>query len=408
MFEKDNWQEIFETISRNKLRTFLTCFSVAWGIFILVILMACGKGLRNGTENQFSGDAANSIWIRGGTTSTAYHGYKPGREIFLTLDDYYLIKSKLHDIIFASAMHGGNSKLLSYKNEHAGYLIRGVMPDHCFLEKAVTIKGRFINQRDIDECRKVCSIAYRVEETLFKGEDPIGKYIDAEGLKYKVAGVFKDPGDGDNDRIYVPITTFQKEWNLKNRISNVWIGNGNTSVIRTFAMGEEIRGLLASKYNFDVNDKSAIEINDNNVEYSNIINMLSGISIFVKVMAILTLIAGIVGVSNIMMIIVKERTREIGIRKAIGATPYSIVSQILMESVFITAVAGYIGLLLGVGLIEIVKTFGIDSEYFKNPDVDFNAALFSTILLIIAGALAGLIPSIKASRIVPVDALKEE
>ena len=409
MFDKDNWQEIFETIKRNKLRTFLTAFSVAWGIFILVVLLASGTGLRNGAESQFANDAANSIWVNGGTTSLAYQGYKPGREIKLTNDDYKLIRRTVTDITTASAVYEGRgSRMLSYKKEHVGYMVRPVMPDHQYLEKINLLSGRFINELDMQEFRKVCCLGKPVCDNLFKGEEAVGKYIDVEGAEFKVIGVFKDPADSDNDRIYIPLSTAQKAWNGKDRIHTLWIGNGNTPVERTSAMADEIRNVIAKKYGFNPQDPSAMNVFDNNVEYQRIMSMLTGINIFVKVIAILTLLAGIVGVSNIMMIVVKERTREIGIRKAIGATPGSIISQILMESIFITSSAGYIGLLLGVLVVEAVKGIGINSDFFKNPDVDFGVAIFATILLVLSGALAGLIPSIRASRIQPVEALRAD
>lgn len=409
MFNKDNWEEIFETIKRNKLRTFLTAFSVAWGIFILVILMAAGNGLRNGAQSQFGQDAANSIWINGGSTSIAHGGFKPGRDIRLVNEDYDLIREKIKDIEYASAVFEGRTgKILSYKKEHAGYTVRPVMPDHQYLEKAYITKGRFINETDIKEFRKVCCLGYPVEKALFRDEDPIGKYIDVDGTQYKVIGTFKDPADSDNDRIYIPISTAQKAWNGKNNINIVWLGNGNASVERTTQMVDEITNLLAKKYQFDPADKSALSIFDNNAEYMKFMGMLDFIKLFVQIIAIFTLMAGIVGVSNIMMIVVKERTKEIGIRKAIGATPFSIVSQIMLESVFITGFAGYIGLVLGVFIIEGIKSIGIDSEFFKNPEVNFSVAIFATVLLIISGAIAGLIPSIKAAKIQPVEALRQD
>ncbi|MEO8760865.1 MAG: ABC transporter permease, partial [Bacteroidia bacterium] len=335
MFNRDNWQEIFETIGKNKLRTFLTAFSVAWGIFILVVLSGAGNGLRKGAQSQFGNDAANSIEIYGGNTVMAYNGLKPNREIKLTNDDYDIIKDKIKEIDHASAISQGNvSKILSYQKEHAGFLVRPVMPDHQNLEKAAIVKGRFINMNDINKFSKVCSIGKPVEETLFKGVDAIGKYIDVGGSKYMVVGVFNDPGNGDNNRIYIPITTAQRAWNGKNYVEAVWISTGATGVERGEEISKEIRTLMAKRHNFNPADVDALGVYNNNVEYARTMGMLDGIKIFVTIIGIFTLIAGIVGVSNIMMIIVKERTKEIGIRKALGATPYSIVSQIILESIF--------------------------------------------------------------------------
>jgi putative ABC transport system permease protein len=410
LFERDSWQEIFETMRKNRTRTFLTAFSVAWGIFILVILSGAGNGLRNGAQSQFGNDAVNSIWIDAGHTSLAWNGLKPNREIQLTSEDYEYIRDNIKDIEFSSAVfRGWGSRTLSYKKEHAGFAVRPVMSDHRFLEKAELIKGRFINQNDIKNCLKVCAIGKPVEEALFKKEEALGKFIDVDNSKYLVVGVFFDKGNNDNNRIYIPLSTAQRAWNGgKKNVNTMWLCTGEASLGRTEQMTAEIRSLLARRHNFDPRDPDALGVYNGNSEYVRVMNMLGGIKIFVTIIGIFTLIAGIVGVSNIMMIIVKERTREIGIRKALGATPVSIVGQIMMESIFITGVAGYTGLVLGVGIIEGVKAIGIDSEFFKNPEIDFGMAIFSVILLVIAGAFAGLVPSLRASRIEPVNALRED
>ncbi len=410
LFERDSWQEIFETMRKNKIRTFLTAFSVAWGIFILVILSGAGNGLRNGAQSQFGNDAVNSIWIDAGHTSLSWNGLKPNREIQLTNEDYYLIRNSIPDIDHGTAVfRGWGSRTLGYKKEHAGFTVRPVMPDHRDLEKAKLVKGRFINDNDIKNNLKVCTIGRPVEETLFKKEDALGKYIDVDNSKYLVVGVFTDKGNGDNNRIYIPLTTAQRSWNGgKKSVNTIWVSTGTATLERSQQITAEIRKLLARRHNFNPDDQDALGVFNGNAEYVRVMDMLTGIKIFVTIIGIFTLIAGIVGVSNIMMIIVKERTREIGIRKALGATPASIVGQIMMESIFITGVAGYTGLVLGVGIIEAIKTIGIDSDFFKNPDIDFGMAIFSVVLLVIAGAFAGLIPSLRASRIEPVVALRED
>ena len=410
MFSRDNWQEIFETISKNKLRTFLTAFSVAWGIFILVVLSGAGNGLSNGVQSAFGNDASNSIFIEGGFTSMAYNGLKTNREIKLTNEDYELIKNKITEIDNASAMfQHRDSKTLVYKRERAAFLVRPVMPDHQILERAAMVKGRFINMIDINNYAKVCAIGKPVKEVLFKDEDAISKYIDVGGTKYMVVGVFDDPGNNDNNRIYIPISTAQRAWNGKNFVNTMWFTTGNAGIERSEEIAAEIRKLMAARHNFNPEDKDAFGVYNNNVEYGRVMNMMMGIKIFVTIIGIFTLIAGIVGVSNIMMIIVKERTKEIGIRKALGAPPLSIVSQIILESVFITGTAGYIGLVLGVTILEINRKYKlVESDFFKNTEIDFGLAVFSTIILVAAGALAGLIPSIRAARIEPVVALRED
>lgn len=408
MFDLDKWQEIFGTIKKNKLRTILTAFSVAWGIFILIVLLAAGQGLKNGAESQFGNDAANSIWIDGGQTSLAYAGYKPGRQIQLTNSDFYYVKKQVDGVDNTSAVYKGwESKVLSYKNEHAAFTVRPCAPDHNKLEKAKVITGRFINEIDFNEFRKVCVIGLPVQEALFKKEDPINKFIDVAGTKYKVVGTFNDPGRGDNDRIYIPLFTAQRINNGHDHVNTIWASTGTVSIERSEQMAAEIRQRLAKKYHFDPNDLNALGVYNNNVEYKRIMGMLDGIKVFIFVIGVLTLIAGVVGVSNIMMIVVKERNKEIGVRKALGATPFSIVSLIVQESVFITFIAGYVGLMAGIGLIELIKFFGLEGDFFKNPDVDLSIALSSVVLIIISGALAGLFPALKAARVEPIHALRE-
>ncbi len=408
MFEKDNWQEIFATMGKNKLRTILTSVSVAWGIFILIILLGAGRGLYNGAQSQFMQDAVNSINVEGGQTGMAYKGYKPGRQIQLTNEDFADLKREVPYIEYQSAVfQGRGARPMSYKNNHAGFVARPVMPDHCFLENAKLLSGRFINKIDIDEFRKVCAIGVPVRDELFKEEDPIGKFIDVDGTGFKVVGVFTDAGNNDNTRIYIPLTTAQRAFNGKNKIGNIWMSTTSEGLYNSELMIAKIRNILARKYNFSPEDLNAVRVENWSENYKRITGLLDGINIFIWIIGIFTLIAGIVGVSNIMMIIVKERTKEIGVRKAIGATPASIVMQIIMEAVFITGVAGYAGLLLGVALLEAANKIGIDSDFFKNPEINFSVAISATGLIIFSGAIAGFIPSLRAARVEPVVALRD-
>jgi putative ABC transport system permease protein len=408
MFDLDKWQEILGTIKKNKLRTFLTAFSVAWGIFILIILLAAGQGLRNGAQSQFGNDAANSIWVDGGQTSMAYDGYKPGRTIQLTNSDFYHIKNHVEGVDHVSAVYDGRAgKILSYKNEHAGFTVRSCAPDHNLLEKAKIINGRFINENDFREFRKVCVIGIPVRDALFKKEDPINKMIDVSGTQYKVIGIFNDPGKGDNDRIYIPLLTAQRIYNGKDNVNVIWASTGTVSAEASEQIVSTIRNSLAKKYHFDPADMNAVGVFNNNREYKRIMGMLDGIKVFVFIIGLFTLIAGVVGVSNIMMIVVKERTKEIGVRKALGASPLSIVSLIIQESVFITSIAGYVGLMLGIGLVELIRYFGLEGDFFKNPEVDLSIAITAVVLIVVAGALAGLFPAIKAAKVEPITALRE-
>lgn len=412
MFDRDKWQEIFGTIRKNKLRTFLTALSVAWGIFILIVLLGCGKALRNSAEDSFMRDAINSLDIEGGQTSVAYNGFKIGRRIQLTNEDYELIRSKLHGLEYTSAAFSGQTeggaRLLSYKNQHGAFRVRACLPDHQMLENAQQISGRFINKIDMDEFRKVCTIGIPIKKALFPNEDPMNKFIEVDGIPFKVVGVFVDPGDRDNDRIYIPLSTAQRAFNGKNNVEVVWTSIKKDPSINSEELVAQTRMLLASKYHFSPADLNAVRIENWSLEYERVMKLFAGIELFIWIIGIFTLIAGVVGVSNIMMIIVKERTKEIGIRKAIGASPFSIVMLIVQEAIFITALAGYIGLMLGIGLLQLLNYFKMESEFFHRPEVNISVAISATVLIVVAGALAGLFPAIQAAKVEPIEALRTE
>jgi putative ABC transport system permease protein len=411
MFDRDKWQEIFHTISKNKLRTFLTGFSVAWGIFMLIVLLGSGTGLQNGVKYQFRDAATNSIWVFSGQTSVPYEGLKPGRFIRFTNQDYETISKKMPGVKESSGrFYLGNSEV-TYGKEHGTFNIRTVHPGHQFIEKTETIEGRFIHEIDIREKRKVVSIGTLVKKALFGEEDAIGKYIEVNGVPFKVIGVFFDEG-GENEQeiLYLPISTAQMVFNGANRIDMYMFNLAeDAGLAEAKAMEEKVRNKMAQVHHFDPQDDRAIRFWNNVEEFMKIQNLFTGIKTFVWLIGIMTIIAGIVGISNIMIIVVKERTKEIGIRKALGATPASIISLIILESVLITSVSGYIGLVLGVGLVELVRSFlPPDTPFFTNPEIDFQVAVIATIILVIAGALAGLVPARKAASIKPIVALRDE
>ena len=409
MFDLDKWQEIYSTISKNKLRTFLTGFSVAWGIFMLIILLGSGYGLENGVRAEFEDDAANTLWVNQGTTSISYKGYKPGRFIQFTNDDYDETK-KMKDVEHISGRFTiWENNTLSYKNEYGSFDIFCSHPGYGNVESLTPIQGRFLNDIDVEENRKVAAIGKLVDEALFKGEDPLGKYIKVAGIPFKVIGVFDDPGgDRDLSRIYIPISTAQMVFNRGNRLGTMSMTVGDASVARSKEMVDQIRADLAARHHFDPEDQRAVFIWNNVENYMKFMTLFANIRLFIWVIGIGTIIAGIVGVSNIMMIVVKERTKEIGIRKSLGATPGSIISLVLQESIIITAFAGYLGLIAGVGLLELFSKYVPASGYFANPEVNINVALCATAILIFAGALAGFVPARKASSVKPVVALRDE
>ena len=405
----DSLLEIYYVVQSNKLRTALTAFSVAWGIFILIVLLGAGRGLSNGAEQQFQSDATNTIWIDAGQTSMAFNGYKPGREIKLTNEDMELILKKIKGIDKKSGTAIGSvTKHMSYGNQRASFIVRSGHADHRFLENLTVTEGRFLNELDIANFRKVCVIGQTVKQALFMHQNPMAKYINVAGLAFQVVGVFTDPGRGDMDRIYIPVSTAQKVFNGQNKLDVIWLGTGNLPVEKGTEMAKDITRLMAARHSFNPLDENALGAYNNKEKYAQIMGMLSGIKLFIWIIGIGTIIAGVVGVSNIMMISVKERTKEIGIRKALGASPYSVVSMVLQESLIITAISGYVGMVLGVLVLELFKKYIPSSDFFKNPEVNFGVAVTATLVLIFAGLIAGFFPALRAASINPVVALKDE
>jgi putative ABC transport system permease protein len=411
MFDLDKWQEIFATIKKNKLRTFLTGFSVAWGIFMLIILLGSGKGLENGFETQFRGAAKNSLWLWTGRTSVAQNGMNPGRLIRFTNSDYENLKNNIPQTEYISGRFNiWWGAQVGYKNEVHPFGIRNVHPDYEHIEALEITEGRYLNHFDITEKRKVAVISTLVRDILFKGEadQALGKYILVNNVPFRVVGFFQDESRNENNMrlVYVPISTAQTVFSGGNRLHEISMTIHASTIEEAQDIEKNIRSRLASVHNFDQNDRRALGSWNSFENYMQMQSIFTGIRFFVWVIGIFTIIAGIVGVSNIMIIVVKERTREIGVRKALGATPLSVVSLILFESVMITTLAGYIGLVLGVGLLELMSS--IDTPYFANPSADFGIAVSATILLIVAGAIAGFVPAHRAARIKPIDALRDE
>jgi putative ABC transport system permease protein len=410
IIDRDKWQEIFSTINKNKLRTFLTGFSVAWGIFMLIILLGSGRGLQNGVQHQFADDATNSLWVYQGLTTKPYKGTNAGRKIQFTNADYGRTKRLDKHIDHISGRFYVGSKTISYRNNYGSYDIRAVNPGHKYIENTEITQGRFLNPLDMKQYSKVIVIGDVVRKDLFKnGVNPLGKYIKIGNIPFKVIGVFTDAGgNGEMRKVYLPVTTAQRVFNGGNRLDQIMFTVGNASLAQTKVIEKELRDKFAKVHHFDPTDRRAIRISNNLDQYQKVMSLFLGIRIFIWIIGIGTIIAGIVGVSNIMMIVVKERTKEIGIRKALGATPGSIVGLILLESVVITSLAGYLGLMAGVGLLELVSKYMPPSDFFRNPEANLSIALMAMALLVIAGAIAGFIPAKKASSIKPIEALRDE
>ncbi|HPF49992.1 MAG TPA: ABC transporter permease [Draconibacterium sp.] len=420
MFDIDKWQEIFATIRKNKMRTFLTGFSVAWGIFMLMILLGSGNGLSNGVSENFMRDAINAMWLWSGRTSIAHQGLKEGREIRFTNADYDILKD-LEGIEHTSGRYyiGGNH--FSYGNEYGDYTAITCHPDLLDVESIEIVEGRFVNQVDINETRKSVVLGKDIYDALFKGKEAIGEYVRVNNIPFKVVGICKEGGGTRHRNAYIPVSTGQKVFNGSNRLHNFALTIDAKTIEESQAIEKRVRETLARKHKFDASDESAMGSYNKLEDVMQTMKVFQAINIFIWIIGIGTLIAGVVGVSNIMLIVVKERTKEIGIRKAIGASPASVIGLILLEAILITTAAGYIGLVLGTGLMEVINIF-VEKQYeisaatnggngdtiFRNPTVDLGIALTATLVLIIAGAIAGYIPAKRAAKIKPIVALRDE
>lgn len=413
MFSIERWQEIFEGLSKNKLRTVLTGVSVASGIFILVILLGAGNGIQNGIQKQFEQDAVNRITIWPGVTQVEYNGLGVGRQIQLRNTDYDLATTLFSDYIeHKSAVFSVWSGNIVYKKETGNYQVEGVHPDHQFIENASIAQGRFINHNDILNYEKNVIIGKKVATDLFKkGENPLGEKINISGMIYKVVGVYTDPaGEREESRVFIPITTAQKAYSAGDNIRSMAFTlkqgeNLDKAVAESQEFSNKLSTFLKARHNIAPTDEGALVINNSLEQAKNIYIVTGGVKAFFWFVGICTIIAGVVGVGNIMLIIVKERTKEIGIRKALGASPFSIITMILQEAVFITVIAGFSGLIAGLVVWEVIAPH-VEADFFTRPEVDFNVAITTLIILIVAGAFAGFVPAYKAAKIRPIVALR--
>ncbi|MBS7230077.1 ABC transporter permease [Flavobacterium psychroterrae] len=414
MFNIERWQEIFEAISKNRLRTFLTGISVASGIFILVILLGAGKGLQNGIEKQFERDAAGIIEVWSGTTTKEYKGLNPGRQIQFRDADYKQSVQKFDDKLdLRASTYSFWGGAFTYGKESGSYQFRGVDPDYSGIENITIVNGRFINSNDLANNEKVACIGMKVKTDLFKDKDPLGKEISINNINFRVVGVFTDPGgEREEARAYLPRTTVQRAYGGGDKISNLFFTLKKTSdydeaLAQSEKFTQDLKDLLKSRNTVAPDDDGGVGVYNSVKDAKQFYDLNLYIRLFFWWVGICTIIAGVVGVSNIMLIIVKERTKEIGIRKALGASPFSIVSMILHESIFITTIAGFVGLLASLLLLEFVGPM-VQSEYFQNPEVDFSVALTTLVLLVFAGAMAGFFPAYRAAKIKPIVALRDE
>lgn len=410
MFDLDRWQEIFQTISKNKLRTALSGFTIAFAILLFTLLFGIGNGLKHTFEKNFAGDSENSVYINSGRTTKPYKGLQSGRQIQFRNDDSKFLNEKFENEIqfFSPSIQRFNVQA-TYKGEQNRYTIRGVYPDYQPLESAVIQEGRFLSYLDIERRSKVVAIGRMVEKDLFGGYSALGKNINLEGISYKVIGVFNDPG-GDNDErfIYAPFSTIQGVYKENDEVDMFGLTyNSKLSADQALAFSNLLTIMLKEKHKVDPRDQSAIRVYNYAEGTKNVQQFMMVLNVIILFIGIGTLVAGIIGISNIMVYIVKERTKEMGIRKALGATPKSIISMIMLESVFITAIAGYSGLLIGVFALKAIGN-GLEEYWIVNPSVETYVVISATIVLIIAGTIAGYIPAKRAAEIKPIEALNDE
>jgi len=409
MFNLDRWQEIFQTIRKNKLRTVLSGFTIAFAILLFTLLFGIGNGLKNTFEKEFAKDSMLSIYIWTGRTTKPYKGLQSGRRIQFKNDDYKFLVDKFGDKMqtISPRIQRRNIQAV-YKGEQNRYTLRAVYPNYLILESAEMETGRFLNMLDLQKRSKVIVIGRLVEQDLFGQLSALGKEINLGGISYKVIGTFSDPG-GDNDEryIYTPFTTVQGLYGNTDALDEFGLTyNPKLSVDQAIVFGNQLGKALKEKHSVAPRDQRAIRVNnyaEGNKEVSMIMMVLNVIILFI---GIGTLIAGIIGISNIMVYIVKERTKELGIRKALGATPKSIINMIMFESIFITTLAGYIGLLIGTGILKLLGN-SLEKYFIINPSVETYVVVGATIVLIIAGTVAGYIPAKRAARIKPIEALND-
>ena len=414
MFNLERWEEIFETIGKNKLRTFLTGLSVLSGIFILVILLGVSQGMQNGISSQFQNDAANIIYVWTGVTSVEYKGMNPGRRIQLRNKDYdQIVRAHENELEYKSSIYSTWGQMVTYKKEAGTYRLEGIYPDYQFLENQTMVKGRHINVLDVENSTKSVVIGKKVNDDLFKKKEALGEYVKISGVNFKVVGIFSDPGgEREESRVFVPITTAQKVFGGGNKVNSLSFSlpmedNFDKATAASVQFSEDLKSKLKKTHDVAPEDDSAISINNSLENAKRFYELMSMIKMFFWFVGIATILAGVIGVSNIMLIIVKERTKEIGIRKALGAQPLSIVTMILHESIFVTAIAGFLGLFLGLVLLEFVGPM-VETEFIANPSVNFQIAITTVIILIVAGAFAGFFPAWRAARIKPIIALRDE
>ena len=407
MFNIERWKEIFQSIQKNKLRTILSGTTVSLGILIFIILFGLGEGLKNSYSDLFLRQANNVVFLYPGKTTKPFGGFKTNRRIEFDNSDVSDIKANFSDrveYINPTIRYGDNIK---YKLESYSFSIQAVSPSNQYIQGNVLMKGRYINEKDIENKTKVVVIGRLVARDIFKTEDPIGKFINIGSRSYKVIGVFQDlDGDNEERNLFLPYTTRQQILMGSDKVGNIAITfDPNIGGRGAVKLENDIKTFLKKKKSIDPKDPSGIRVRNVADELERSMQFAGALQIIVAFVGIGTLIAGIIGISNIMIFIVKERTKELGVRKALGAQPSEIIKMILTESIFITSISGFAGMILGVIILD---SLSLQEYFITRPEVSLNIAFIATLVLIIFGVIAGYIPAKRAAQIKPIVALKDE
>jgi len=414
MFEKDRWKEIFHVLKQNKLRTFLTAFGIFWGILMLMIMLGASSGLGNGLSRNVGEHAVNSCFVWTQQTTMPYKGFKKGRYYNFELKDMEMLRKKLPEIEYLAPRLNRGAQPVSRDNKSEGFDILGDFPEYNDIDPCTMITGRFLNYKDILEARKVIVIGERVNEVLFRPEEnALGQYLKINGMYFQVIGVYKSKhtggwGNYQNSCITMPLTTMQKAFNLGTEVG--WFGFTSKPGVSVRSLETRVISLLKAAHYVHPDDEMAVGHQNVEEMVKKFQGLFIGIMIVVWIVGLGTLFAGVVGVSNIMLVVVRERTQEIGIQRALGATPWTIIGQLLMESVFLTTFAGYIGLFFGIGLVELVRVALPEKalDVFYNPQVSLKIAFISLAVLVISGIIAGIVPARQAVNMKPIDAIRSE
>ena len=412
-FDSDIFEEILITITRNKTRSFLTAFGVFWGIFMLITLIGGSQGLENSLKSQLQGFATNSGFLWPQQTGEAYKGFRKARWWSMDIDDVTRLRENVPEMDVVTPTLTRWNKNAVYQDRKTTSIVKGLYPEYNKIEEMTILKGRHLNEIDVRESRKVCVIGDRIYETLFdKDEDPIGKYVKVDGIYYQVIGVAKSNGNiniqGDNaESIIIPFTTMQRAYNIGRNIELLCftVKPG----IKVTQIQPKIEAVIKGPHFISPDDKQALMLLNTEAIFSMMDNLFKGIYILIWMVGLGTLFAGAIGVSNIMMVTVKERTTEIGIRRAIGATPGDILQQILSESIVLTTTAGMLGISFGVILLELAQMLiELLFDTVVPLQVTFWMAIGTCALLMVLGVLAGLAPAYRAMAIKPIEASRDE